>query len=349
MTAPLSHEEHLEVLACIHELHRCRTLAAFPEHALRALATLIPSNLSAFNEVNMPRGRILAITDRHLENHEELSETWERLSGEHPLVRYVAETGDGQAIKFSDFLSEDDYHRLDLYRAFYRMLDAEDQLSVTIRSDEGVIIALAFNRDRRSFTESERVKLNLVRPHILQAYANVEELAGHVDEKRDLQTALRETGHGLIALDRDDRVAHATPGAPECLTRFFPDAAALDGLPPALADWLASDPTTPFVLHGRNERLIVRSPHRTHRRLLLLSEERLPQLPDRERLTAREVEVLAWVAQGKSNAAIAVILGLAAGTVKLHVQRILDKLGVENRTAATVVARTHGLIPTPRT
>ena len=52
------------------------------------------------------------------------------------------------------------------------------------------------------------------------------------------------------------------------------------------------------------------------------------------RLTPRETEVLSWVAQGKTNREIAIILGLAAGTVKFYVERILAKLGCETRTAA---------------
>lgn len=345
MSPPLSHEEHLQVLACIHELHRCRSLAEFPRHALHALAELVPNNLSAFNEVNLPRGRLLAVTDREVADYEQRKEIWERYSGQHPLVRYIAETGDGQAIKVSDFLSEDEYHATDLYRSLYRELDAEDQLSITVRSDAGVIIALAFNRDRRDFTESERVKLNLVRPHVLQAYANVEELTGHLEEKRDLQTALRETGHGLIALDARGFPAHATPGALDCLGRFFADAGSSPAMPGPVTDWLQSDPQTSFTLHTPDAKLILRSPRHTERRLVLVSEERHPRGPDSQHLTAREIEVLSWLAEGKSNAEIAVILAIAPGTVKQHVQNILAKLGVENRTAATVVARERGLIP----
>jgi DNA-binding CsgD family transcriptional regulator len=55
-------------------------------------------------------------------------------------------------------------------------------------------------------------------------------------------------------------------------------------------------------------------------------------------LTAREAEVLSWVAQGKSNAETAAILRLAPGTVKIHLEKIYRKLGVENRTAAAALA-----------
>ena len=55
-------------------------------------------------------------------------------------------------------------------------------------------------------------------------------------------------------------------------------------------------------------------------------------------LSKRESEVLAWVAQGKTNGEIATILSLNLGTVKKHVEHIFDKLGVETRIAAAILA-----------
>jgi DNA-binding CsgD family transcriptional regulator len=57
-------------------------------------------------------------------------------------------------------------------------------------------------------------------------------------------------------------------------------------------------------------------------------------------LTPRETQVALWLAQGKSNPEIATILGAPVRTVEKHVEHILHKLGVENRSAAAVaVAR----------
>jgi DNA-binding NarL/FixJ family response regulator len=55
-------------------------------------------------------------------------------------------------------------------------------------------------------------------------------------------------------------------------------------------------------------------------------------------LTPREAEVLLWIAQGKSNGDIATILGCAENTIKVHTGRIFEKMGVENRNAASVKA-----------
>ena len=61
-------------------------------------------------------------------------------------------------------------------------------------------------------------------------------------------------------------------------------------------------------------------------------------------LTEREKEILQLVSQGLSNKAIAQSLSLTPGTVKVHISNILDKLGVSNRTEASVLALQMGLI-----
>jgi len=61
-------------------------------------------------------------------------------------------------------------------------------------------------------------------------------------------------------------------------------------------------------------------------------------------LSERELEVLTLVVDGKSNQEIGSLLHIGEGTVKVHVNHILDKMGVNNRTAAGVAALERGLI-----
>ena len=72
----------------------------------------------------------------------------------------------------------------------------------------------------------------------------------------------------------------------------------------------------------------------------------LSRLSDLEnpRLSQRELDVMQWIAQGKSNAVIAQILGISASTVDVYVSRIFEKLGVADRTSASVRALTLGVI-----
>ncbi|HEX7820313.1 MAG TPA: LuxR C-terminal-related transcriptional regulator [Sphingobium sp.] len=61
-------------------------------------------------------------------------------------------------------------------------------------------------------------------------------------------------------------------------------------------------------------------------------------------LSAREREILDWVARGKSNSVIADILCISAGTVDTYLRRIYEKLGVSDRTSAAVRGIGRGLI-----
>lgn len=62
-----------------------------------------------------------------------------------------------------------------------------------------------------------------------------------------------------------------------------------------------------------------------------------PQLSD------RELDVLKLVAKGKTNHAIGLALGITEGTVKFHLNHILQKLGVSDRTQAVIAAFQRGI------
>ena len=61
-------------------------------------------------------------------------------------------------------------------------------------------------------------------------------------------------------------------------------------------------------------------------------------------LTQREAEVLRWIKEGKTNIDIAQILNLSPWTVKNHMQAILKKLSVQNRSHAVARAISLGIL-----
>jgi len=61
-------------------------------------------------------------------------------------------------------------------------------------------------------------------------------------------------------------------------------------------------------------------------------------------LSSREMEVLSYITQGKSNKEIAALLGISHQTVKNHVTSILRKLGVEDRTQAAIYSLRRGWV-----
>jgi DNA-binding NarL/FixJ family response regulator len=172
---------------------------------------------------------------------------------------------------------------------------------------------------------------------------------------RSAQVALDAAGRFLLAVDRAGRVLWSTPQA----ARLLDDAGA--ALSPAVAAWIqrcTTDPaafppttiTVPFGLQGER-RLEVSYVGQVAPNELLLrlvsgqgaGEPASETLLLREalKLTAREAEVVLWISRGKSNRDIAEILGLSPRTVSKHLEQIFEKLGVENRTAATALALRH--------
>jgi DNA-binding NarL/FixJ family response regulator len=90
---------------------------------------------------------------------------------------------------------------------------------------------------------------------------------------------------------------------------------------------------------------LVRAIRSVHDGNMLLAPEALGSLVRGSRadtLTAREREVLAGIADGKSNREIARLLRVSEKTVKAHVSAVLAKLGVQDRTQAAVYAVRHG-------
>jgi len=90
---------------------------------------------------------------------------------------------------------------------------------------------------------------------------------------------------------------------------------------------------------------LVRAIRSVHDGNVLLAPEAVGSLVRGSRadtLTAREREVLAAIADGKSNREIARLLRVSEKTVKAHVSAVLAKLGVQDRTQAAVYAVRHG-------
>jgi DNA-binding NarL/FixJ family response regulator len=152
---------------------------------------------------------------------------------------------------------------------------------------------------------------------------------------------------GIAAIERIVKLGN--PPVVAVLTTFDADQYVLRALRAGAAGFLVKS-TPPEDLIGlvrvAAEGHTVLSPAAA-RRLIAASAD---SQPARERarklagsLTEREVEVLTCLGEGLSNAQIAARLFLSEATVKGYVSRMLDKLGLENRTQAGLLAHDAGL------
>jgi DNA-binding CsgD family transcriptional regulator len=262
--------------------------------------------------------------------------------------------GDGQALKISDFLSPSTYKKKEIYNEFYRPMRIPFTIGVSLPISRQRLITIGSHRDGKDFTERERTTLNLIQPHLLQAYANAQTITRMEQARERLQRCLELTNQALVSLTPRYLIEWATPPARSLLTRYWPTSGRLmNRLPSDIRDWVrARDtemgrslgvpaPHTPLTVERNQCSLRIRYLCQGDTKLLFCEEHRsewttenLPALG----LSKREVEILGWVAQGKSNPEIGVILGISHRTVQKHLERIYIRLGVENRHAAMAIA-----------
>jgi DNA-binding NarL/FixJ family response regulator len=165
-------------------------------------------------------------------------------------------------------------------------------------------------------------------------------------------TATRQILAGAPAADGPTTDGLATDGKPRIimLTTFDLDHYVYAALTAGASGFLLKDVTPEHLVSAVRlvrdgdamlapsitRRLVERFAHR--------DAEAPPMHRDLTVLTKRELEVLALLAQGLSNAELAARLHLSEATVKTHVARILAKLGLRDRVQAVVVAYRTGLV-----
>jgi len=336
------------LLGFLRQTYAVQNLLSFRAHLLSALPQLVPSEITAYNEVNLRTQHNDVVYDRpgamSLPDGDRI---FDRYIPEHPIIRFSKRRRGHGPVKISDFLSASQFHSLGLYNEFFRLIGVEDQMAMSLPSSRPLVIGIALNRGRRSFTARDRLLLKLAYPHLLQAYRNAEAWTRTLEHLSQLRDALLESS-AVVVLSKTRRVQTMAPKAGALLAKYF-GARALrrDALPEVLERWIArqqmqladsSDvppPQEPFVGQSDGGRLFARLFQDQSQTLLLLEE--LPPPPeriDRFGLTRREGEVLAWLSRGKTNRDISTILGASPRTVQKHVEHIFQKLGVETRTAA---------------
>jgi DNA-binding CsgD family transcriptional regulator len=327
-------------------------LTDFPGKLVKELSKLIPSLHTTYNELCLEKNEAFNIGSNPESSSPEVSILLQQFMHEHSPLLHYARTGDGSAIRISDFQSRRQFHATGLYGVFYRQYDVEDDLCIGVSAEPFRSITIAWHGDRQ-FTDRDRCMANLVRPFIAQAWQNARLLREMQSQLQLLEDGLEGAALGVIALDSEGRVHLITALARQYLAEYFGATKNLDRiLPEELLRWVRCQYAQlnqndlppvrlPLAVQKGSNRLTVRMLSGENANLLLLEETTTSRNVAARAglcLSPRESEVLACAAQGKTNNEIAVILGMSPQTAKKHMEHILHKLRVDNRTAAAALA-----------
>jgi len=317
----LTKRELRALLEFIKECYLICDLETFSHRVVSRLSKIVPTEISD-NVVNSRRRQNACASYPDAAYTPPQKKRFEPRVHEHPFIIRYRKTSNGKALKITDFLTRSQFHGL--------------------------------NHGSKHFITRDRLLLNLLSPHLNQAYRNAQTIT-HMQQKLTLvDHALYRLNFGLIFLTSHGKIHLATTWAMQQLTNYLgPQSLRENRLPELLWGWVKQQEVAlkekgdvllqrdPLVLAREGKRLVIRLVSDLDQSLLLLEEQPTMiqlQSPVPFGLSPREAQVLSWVAQGKTNKEIAVILELSPRTVQKHLEHIYQKIHVESRTAAAAKA-----------
>jgi hypothetical protein len=220
------------VLDAVRDLYALQDLPSFRARALAAVVRLVPGLRHGYVEAAPARRHYVMLIDPPDSIDPEIEAAAQRHLPEHPTFVNRARIAPGTASKISDFVSGRAFRRLGLYHEVYRPIGAEDLLGFEIPSASGAdhFASFGVNRDRSGFSERDRQLLDLLSPHVAQAFTSAETVTL-------LLGAGTDPGAEAVVLDGRGRIDIASARARRLLADYFPPAS-FGELPEPLGAWV---------------------------------------------------------------------------------------------------------------
>lgn len=200
-------------LSYLRELYAQGDPEGFKRHVLTTITRLVPSELTTYNELDLRTSENVWEWEPTPSDFAELTEVFTTYMDENPCVAYYRRTGDGRATKISDFLTQRELRKLGYHGEYLQRVGLEHRMSVVIPKSSHSVIALALGRRGKDFSERDRLVLELLRPHLMQAHANAAALARmrHEEPAHPARDELL-SGRSLESLGLTDREAEILLG-----------------------------------------------------------------------------------------------------------------------------------------
>lgn len=335
------------LLTAIEAVHGINSIKEFPASVLLIIRTMLPCNTMCYNEVALPGSlKSWVMEPADAMPGPLLKESFMRNFSQHPGFIHYVRTGDSGSYRMSDFLSRRQFHDSALYNEYYRQSGVEFQLATAFMLVPDLMVAIALDRHCTDFSDDELLALNLFRPHLLQAYHNIQAL-------ELIKRVVDTSGKSFMVVSRSGQVMLTGDSAWRLISGYCRVSPFQAVLPDTLRNWVAhqidrfSDendvPSTPAPLiinsqDGCRLKVCFLWGGKTSGQDMLLIEEELPEIAsgllENNTLTDREKEILSRVSRGETNSEIGRALSVSPLTVKKHLENIYGKLRVHRRTAA---------------
>lgn len=340
----------------LRDLYELRNHDEFKQALVKGIATLVSADLYAYNEISTVKKTVTgyAIWPIQFPLLKDAPEILGRYQHQHPTVAHYLSSGEGDVTKLSDFMSYRQFRRTDLHNEFYHPMRIPNGIGFGISLAHDGLIGIGLHRSGKDYTERDRRLLSELHPHIVQAFENAQTVTRMQHGTTAIHGALDALDSAVVCLSPHSTIRWTTPRAEQLLLEYkLFGYRTHDRLCHTITMWLQAlnselsrhtevpQAPRPLVVSGPEGTVTIRPMRQGQTRLLILDESRhsvnhtaLGHLG----LSARQTHILSWVAQGKTNPEIGLILNISPRTVQKHLERIYGHLRVENRHAAMRVA-----------
>lgn len=332
---------------CLLRLYRELDAEKHSRLMLEILNELVPAEQIVFNFLKTT-GELSVITLPPNQVTKEQVLAVARYSHQSPIGAYYMATQDASWKMITDFMPEEEFHKLDIYQRGLKPLGINYQIGGILAVIGDTAHILTIHRTYQNFTEREREILNTLHPHLVTSHVNAVACTRANQSVAEIQ-AVVETAPGAYGyFGRDGKLAWLQPKAETWLNDFFPDEVkSAENIPQSINRVVQESFTkahAPKSLEKvlKAESLTVCLGGSPLGGMILRLERKpskpLPRFRPLPQLSSRQNEVLQWMVEGKRNGEIAAILGISERTVEKHVADVLQQMGVENRASAIIRA-----------
>ena len=325
------------------------TMEQFARSAIAGLAGLVGADLVTLSYCDLRAGTRSVVTWPDKSLSDEDVACFNRFFQSHPLVRYHSTHAGAGSHRISDSLPDSSFRRTALYADYYRRIGIDYVVAVPVHVDSARLVSFVLNRARRDFSDRDCALLDTLRFQLGAEYMAQETRLRARRTLAQLNDVLIGAGMAVIVLDRGRRVTRSSEQALKWLAYagFAGNVHVGERLPEPIDRWMRTRTEPSWAMFDPGPLVLATAAHTLKLHLLqgedaltlMLECTALDSAPARDYgLTARECEILRWLAAGKNNAQIAAILSIRPRTVHKHLEHMFRKLGVENRTAAVLRA-----------
>jgi DNA-binding CsgD family transcriptional regulator len=158
----------LEALRAIGE--DSRSGDAFARRGVEFLPRLVSSELTTLSVCNLETGHRSVVSDRPGAISPREIGVFDRYFFDHPLVREHGRNPRAVTRRIAELLPESVFHRTPLYNDYYRVIRIDHVMAVPIHVDRRLLVSFVLNRHKRGFSDRDRARLEIMRPHLGNLY-----------------------------------------------------------------------------------------------------------------------------------------------------------------------------------